>query len=154
MRYVKQDDSTIHYIGDIRAANPNSSIPDDSDCTSFGYAFLQETPPPEHQSNYSVVEIAPISNVQQWARIGRHSAEIKANHSRAVQTVLDAKAQSMGYDSILAAITYADEPAVPAFQADGLALRAWRSSVWAHVFAAFEVGTPSEQELIASLPQL
>jgi len=56
-----------------------------------------------------------------------------------VQGRIDAVAQSFGYGDpnrpqvppILHAITYADEPAVPKFQAEGRLLRAWRSLYWA-----------------------
>ena len=44
--------------------------------------------------------------------------------SQAVQRHIDATAQSLGYDSILTAVSYANEPAVPEFQAQAVALRA------------------------------
>ena len=64
------------------------------------------------------------------------------------------------YDDIKAAVTYAEEPAVPLFQAEGRALRAWRSLVWAHcyqVLADALAGTraiPTAAQLIAELPAL
>lgn len=57
-------------------------------------------------------------------------AEVQAQLTRAVRAMLDSKARSLGYDDIAAAATYADEPAVASFQAEGKALRAWRSRVW------------------------
>lgn len=42
----------------------------------------------------------------------------------------DATARGMGFDSMAEAVTYADEPAVPRFQTQGAALRAWRSLLW------------------------
>jgi hypothetical protein len=80
-----------------------------------------------------------------------------AQLSRAVQARLDAAAQALGYDGILAAISYADEPAVPKYQAEGTALRAWRSAVWAAalpVLDAVLAGStpPAAGDLIASLP--
>jgi hypothetical protein len=74
------------------------------------------------------------------------------------QALLDATAQSMGYDDIRTAVTYADEPAVPRFRAEGTALRAWRSLTWSacyDILAAVEAGTrpvPTEAELLAELP--
>lgn len=50
--------------------------------------------------------------------------------NKSVQNLLDDKAKSMGYDSIITAISYADEPSVPKFQKEGLAFRKWRSLVW------------------------
>lgn len=78
----------------------------------------------------------------------------------AVQAHLDAPAQALGYDDIKTAITYADEPAVPRFQAEGRALRAWRSRVWDRCYGvlaqweAGEIPEPSESELIQMLPAL
>lgn len=75
-----------------------------------------------------------------------------------VQLVLDAKAQSYGYDSIATAVTYADEAAVPKFQAEGQALRAWRSEVWAAAYAylaeveAGKKAYPTAAELPGLLP--
>ena len=75
-----------------------------------------------------------------------------------VQAHLDAVAQSWGYDNVYTAATYAEEPAVKAFQDEGKALRAWRSRVWAaarQTLADVQAGKtplPTVAELIASLP--
>ena len=84
-------------------------------------------------------------------------ARAAARLSTAVQVYVDAKAQALGYDNMLAAISYADEPSVPKFQAEGLALRAWRSAVWASAMPALDAvvngGTaPSVDALLATLP--
>jgi len=77
-----------------------------------------------------------------------------------VQAHLDGAARGAGYDSIYTAVSYADEPAVPRFQAEGQAFRAWRSLVWAAanaVRAEVEAGSrpiPSAEQLIAALPVL
>lgn len=84
--------------------------------------------------------------------------EIKTLKIKVVQQFIDEKAQSLGYDNIYTAVTYADEPAVPKFQAEGRALRAWRSLVWAkanEILAAVTAGTqdvPTDDELIGALP--
>lgn len=76
----------------------------------------------------------------------------------AVQSHLDAAARARGYDNIFTACTYADEPAVAQFQAEGKIFRAWRSLVWAYcaqALADVTSGTriePSAAELIAELP--
>jgi len=78
----------------------------------------------------------------------------------AVQSILDAPAQSLGYDDIKTACTYADEPAVPLFQKQGIAFRAWRSLVWAKCYSILgEVEAKTRQEptipeLLAELPPL
>ena len=75
-----------------------------------------------------------------------------------VQQHLDATAQSLGYDDIRSAATYADEPAVAKFQNEGKALRAWRSLVWAAAYAKMQrvksglEPVPTSEILFASLP--
>lgn len=87
-------------------------------------------------------------------------AQIRAQRAGAVQLHMDATAMTYGYDSIASAVTYADEPAVPRFQAEGQAFRRWRSLVWAacyQVLAEVEAGqraVPTESELLALLPAL
>jgi hypothetical protein len=76
----------------------------------------------------------------------------------AIQDYMDAMARMLGYDDIKTAVTYADEPAVPKFQAEGQALRAWRSLVWAACYEhlalveAWEAEIPTLEEAIAMLP--
>ena len=76
----------------------------------------------------------------------------------AIQSYMDAMAQMLGYDDIKTAVTYAEEPAVPKFQAEGQALRAWRSLVWAACYEhlalveAGEAEIPTLEEAIAMLP--
>lgn len=89
-------------------------------------------------------------------------AQSKAAQIRAVATQvqahLDAQALALGYDNIFTAVTYATEPAVPKFQNDGIALRAWRSLVWAkcyEVLAEIDAGTREPldaAQLLALLP--
>jgi len=92
------------------------------------------------------------------ARAAPTPAQVAAALSAAVQRHLDSTARVLGYDNILAAISYANEPAEPKFQADGMALRAWRSTVWAAanvVLNAVSVGgvAPDAADLVASLPK-
>lgn len=87
-------------------------------------------------------------------------AEIKAMKVALVQRHLDQAATALGYDSIANAITYADEPSVPKFQAEGRAFRAWRSLVWDTCYRildqvkAGEREIPTDDELLAELPEL
>lgn len=90
--------------------------------------------------------------VQRLDAVQRQAALVAA-----VQAHLDATARGLGYDSIHAAATYADEPAVPRFQAEGRALRAWRSQVWdaCHAILAGVVNgviTDEPAELVRQLP--
>lgn len=91
---------------------------------------------------------------------GPSPEQIEAQKVAIVQQHMDAAAQALRYDSITTAITYAEEPAVPKFQAEGRAFRAWRSQVWAvcyAILAEVEAGqraVPTDEELIAALPEL
>jgi len=78
--------------------------------------------------------------------------------SQALQAHVDGAARALGYDSAVAAISYADEPSVPKYQAEALALRAWRSQVWAAaepLLAAVAGGgaVPAAADFITSLPK-
>lgn len=85
-------------------------------------------------------------------------APTQADYSNAVQSHLDTAARGYGYDTIASACTYADEPIVATFQAEGQAFRAWRSLVWMAcitIKAAVDAQTrtqPTIAELIAELP--
>lgn len=83
-----------------------------------------------------------------------------ASLRNAVQGHLDVAAAELGYDDMRNAVTYAEEPAVPKFQNEGRALRAWRSLVWAKCYAVLDewkagaIAEPTAAELIAMLPVL
>lgn len=85
---------------------------------------------------------------------------LAAVFEQAIQEHLDAAARTRGYDSIATAVSYAEEPAVPKFQEDGKAFRAWRSLVWAHVYQelakvkAGEREIPTLDALMVELPAL
>lgn len=82
-----------------------------------------------------------------------------AQYEAQLQRWLDQTAQAFGFDNIATAVTYADEPAVPLFQAQGAALRAWRSHLWLAgrlMCAEVKAGTrpvPTEAEVLAAMPQ-
>lgn len=102
--------------------------------------------------------VEPTQVRQTWALQDISPEVLVANLSASVQSHLDATARTHGYDNIHTAVTYADEPAVPKFQAEGQALRSWRSQVWAHCYQVLDeaqAGTraiPTSAELIAELP--
>ncbi|HWK70050.1 MAG TPA: hypothetical protein VNS29_04330 [Burkholderiaceae bacterium] len=87
-------------------------------------------------------------------------AQIEAAKVAIVQQHMDDAARALRYDSIANAVTYAEEPAVPKFQAEGQAFRAWRSLVWAKCYAILDEvnssarGIPTDEELILELPTL
>jgi hypothetical protein len=74
------------------------------------------------------------------------AAEISKLYENAVQAKLDGAAQTARYDSIATAVSYAEEPAVPKFQADGRAFRTWRSLVWAYAYEQLAKVLAGERE--------
>lgn len=80
-------------------------------------------------------------------------AAIKLN----VSSHIDAQAQTEGFDNILTAVTYADEPKTARYQVKGKKLRAWRSDCWdvsELMLEAWLAGgdEPTSAEVIAALP--
>jgi len=94
-------------------------------------------------------------------------AAVIKRYDGVVQARIDDVARSFGYGDpnrpqvspILHAVSYADEPAVPRYQAEAQALRAWRSHTWAAAAAllnavnAGERAVPTEVEVLEILEQ-
>jgi hypothetical protein len=74
------------------------------------------------------------------------TAAITKLYEQAVQAKLDGAAVAARYDSIATAVSYAEEPAVPKFQNDGIAFRAWRSLVWAYAYQQLALVLAGERE--------
>jgi hypothetical protein len=78
----------------------------------------------------------------------------------AIQAHMDSAAKAVGYDDIKTAVTYADEPSVAKFQAEGRAFRAWRSQCWAYGYQEMDkvlLGQrpmPTVAQMIGELPAL
>ena len=66
-----------------------------------------------------------------------------------VTKILDKQSQAWGYDDIKSAVGYAEEPMVPQYQAEGRALRAWRSVCWSARAAAPPTVTPGNHRRLA-----
>lgn len=66
---------------------------------------------------------------------------------------LNRAAQALGYDSMASAVSYAEDDTVPVWQAEGRALRAWRSTCWS-TFYGLTSGTelPSWNQVREQLP--
>lgn len=107
----------------------------------------------EDKGDYYEVVAIPEPTVEEI------QAQIQKQLTDAVQRVLDAKAQELNYDSCLSVCSYIDT-GVQKFDDEGKAFRAWRSAVWAkgyEILAEVQEGKreiPSEEELIAELPEL
>lgn len=126
-----------------------------------GDVFAYETQ--DERQQFGGAELVPMTDDE----VAAHLAQVPPTPEQiieamraAIQAHMDTTAQGYGYDDIKAAVTYADEPAVPKFQAEGRAFRAWRSLVWAHAYAVLDevrAGTrpqPTAEELLAELPEL
>ncbi|WP_296258454.1 MULTISPECIES: hypothetical protein [unclassified Pseudomonas] len=106
-------------------------------------------------SGWEKLASAPVPNAVQ-----EPVDAVIARYESAVQTVLDAAARQRGYDNLFTAISYADEPAVPRFQADGQAFRRWRSLVWDYAHTdlnavlAGEKPQPDLDAFLSGLPAL
>jgi hypothetical protein len=126
------------------------------------FDFVQAPPTPEFHdaggTTYSVDQVMGIVTesvaVTAWdsAKMWGHRRE---EVSRAIQTMLDEKAKSLRYDSILSARSYAGY--VNPFQAEALRLADWSASCWevagvieAEVMAGALL--PTVDEVLALMP--
>ncbi|WP_062383568.1 hypothetical protein [Pseudomonas abietaniphila] len=134
--------------------------PTDASLEGTGWAILQYDEKPA--GDYVAGEIREEDGkfIQGWAEAELSADEIAKRYELAVQTELDRAAQARGYDSLFTAISYADEPAVPRFQADGQAFRRWRSLVWDYAHTelnavlAGEKPHPDLDTFLAEMPTL
>lgn len=124
----------------------------------FGWIPFTASPDDHMAHGRAIYEQALQGSVAPYVVPSPTPEQREAAAGAAIQAHLDAQAVAMGYESIATAVTYADEPAVPKFQTEGQALRAWRSQVWAtgyQLLAEVKAGTrpePTEPELLALLP--
>lgn len=85
--------------------------------------------------------------------------EVKQQLIQSVQGKLDSTAQAKGYDNILSACSYDNDPN-PVFAADSIAFKAWRSAVWTYCYQVLDDvqqmkrSVPTVEELISELPEL
>jgi hypothetical protein len=96
---------------------------------------------------------APVAPVAEQDNEATKTARAEA----LAQAQLDGAARALGYDNILTAVTYADEPAVPKFQTEGQRLRRLRSLVWEECYSMLTevqggAPWPTEDEFLARLP--
>jgi hypothetical protein len=89
-----------------------------------------------------------------------------SNYDGLIQKHVDAVARGFGYGDpnnpnispIDRACSYADEPSIPRYQAEGRLLRAWRSAVWAAAYNMLnavkngQMAVPTDEAIIEALP--
>ena len=88
----------------------------------------------------------PLSDEESSALFAAHVAQTTAAFEQAIQNKLNSTAIAARYDSIQTAVSYAEEPAVPRFQRDGIDFRAWRSLVWAYAYEQMDMVLAGERE--------
>lgn len=95
---------------------------------SKGYPVLVDPPPPTEEQTIEAI-------------------------NSAVQSALDAGAQSWGYSSIVAGASYYGCN-TPQYAADAVALMDWRDSVWQWAYAKYPSVTPGEtpEEFMVDMP--
>lgn len=99
----------------------------------------------------------PEEDAQREIDIAAANTPSITDYTRAIQDMLDAKAQERNYDGILSACTYATST-VAKFRAEGQTCVDWRDQVWSTSYglmAQVEAGQmpqPTIDELLAMLP--
>jgi hypothetical protein len=107
-----------------------------------------------------VFETEEAQSAATQASVTRKNNNIKSQINEMVDTILRGQAIGKGYDSIVSAVSYAEESSVPSFQADGIAFREWRSKVWESAIIIIDEvladtrEIPTKDELVELLPKL
>jgi hypothetical protein len=141
----------------IEVANPDCCLPPSVE--------LHEVTEDEYQALFAGQASGKVITVVGNRPVAAEPPELtweqgKAEYIAVVQAFLDQTAKVSGYDDIKNAISYADEPAVPRFQAAGQAFRSWRSICWAYCYEQLDALEQnkreplSPQELVGELPAL
>jgi hypothetical protein len=140
---------------ELRSAYPEVSFPPDSDMNNemlqdYGAAVLEEDPRPELQLleglEYGDIREQDGRWFRAWVVIPASPEQVAASYEHAVQDQLNAAAVAAGYDDVGTIVSYAEEPAVPKFQNDGIAFRKWRSLVWAYAYEQLDAVKSGERE--------
>ena len=80
-------------------------------------------------------------------------SQVQASFKSAVTQRLESKAQELDFISLAEALTYCDEPSVPLYQQQALALRKWRSLVWAWYDDLIASGTELTEDTFKGMPE-
>ncbi|WP_296262012.1 MULTISPECIES: hypothetical protein [unclassified Pseudomonas] len=152
---------------DIRKKFPDVSFPETIETHNvidLGFAVVEQVEAPSTKPGETLEpgDLRRIDDrvVRDWRVLPPSAEALQAIFEQAVQAELDSSAKAWGYDNLFTAISYADEPAVPRFQADGQAFRRWRSLVWDYAHTelnavlAGEKPPPDLDTFLAGLPAL
>lgn len=179
--------ATFGSYNDIRNDCSGTSFPavmTDDLIAPFGYLPVTMVAPVFDPATQSVAPAAPIQVngvwTQQWTVTNLSATAIAANtaaanaaqiqsNEYAIQTFMDAKAQSRGYSDLKSAVSYAAvAPVVPAtdpnfamcekYRTEGNALQVWMAKTWATAYnylATVTAGTnpmPNQAQAVAMIP--
>lgn len=153
--------------GDFRKRHPDVGFPETIETAhviEYGFAVVQVDPEPALATG-ETLEKGDLRRegeevFQSWVIVPATTGDVSKVYEQAVQERLDSAAIAARYDSIATAVSYAEEPAVPKFQNDGKAFRAWRSKVWAYAYEqlalvlAGEREQPTVESFLLELPAL
>lgn len=157
-RYVRQSDSAIVSMAELRAAHPDKSIPTGADCSGIGYAVLAEPAAPAPLAWHRVIEGPAVANTLTWIQQPMSAADIEAILIAALDAHFDATANQRRYRDRYTCTVRAGY-AGP-FQAEGQAFATWMDTCNAlgyQIMAEVQAGTrpiPLPAELIAAMPAM
>ena len=159
MKLVLTETRQVISPNELRAAYPEVSFPPDNDMNNemlqdYGAAVLEEDPRPELQllegMDYGDIREQDGRWFRAWVVIpadpARVAEAVRSTFEQAIQGHLNAGAVAAGYDDVSTVVSYAEEPAVPKFQNDGIAFRKWRSLVWAYAYEQLDAVKSGERE--------
>lgn len=158
---------------ELRATHPEVSFPPDQDMNNemlkdYGAAVLENDPYPD----LAMLETIQPGKIRKeggswfraWVIVPAAPEDVAAattaSFEEAIQSKMNEAAKAARYDSIATAVSYAEEPAVPKFQKDGIAFREWRSLVWAYAYEQLDLvmsgqrAQPTVDEFLLELPAL
>lgn len=149
--YYNPENGQEYTVEQIRERH-NASIPDNADLEFLGYYKIKQTEVPVYnaltQGVYFGVELREVDFTRQYVRtwqvydlpeeevaenIAAHQESLKKSFERTAQARLDAHANSLGYDSILTACSYANSTNAK-FKADAESCIAIRDNTWAALY--------------------
>lgn len=145
--------STPFTLNEIQYLNGVAGLSDEQE-KELGIVKMAERP-----DETLHVATADPDNPGQWTVTLRSQPEIMAAFTRAIEAHIEATAQARQYSSSVSCASYLNDPN-PVWAAEAQSFIAWRSAVWAEVFAtlaevqAGERAVPTVTELIAELPAM
>lgn len=130
-RYVNQTTNEVKTFQQIREEFPNTSFPENGvfDVASFGYAYLIETPQPNPNPGYKVVEGSPVNNTQTWNQVAYTQEELDARKEQHIARLWQA-AHTYEFAQISGVAIGVLSLGVAQGKPKALAIAAWSAGIW------------------------